>query len=278
VLWSVTFSSRRTKTGRAIAGNRLRTSCPCWLRPRQRSPPYAPRFRDWRPESQSVSIAEWVEYIGHLVRLALGLADSDLERWAQLAEHVAPLPPSDRDRVLDFLDEVSDRNSLTYDQRLLVWERLYKEIAQHRRFADSDWSMGDASLTRLEGIARRLEPTERTERFSYLFDWHPDLPDVDLDDRKAHEQRLLELRVAAVNEALAEDSLDGLRRLARRSPVATHLGSTLGAVAAEKFTSQLIPWLDSDDEKLRETAAGWASRKLQDQGASWLRKSWQIMR
>jgi excisionase family DNA binding protein len=237
------------------------------------SPPSAPRFRDWRPESQTVSIAEWVQYIGHLVGLAIRLADSDPERWAQLAEHLAPLPPSDRDRVLDFLERVSDPNSLTHDQRLLVWERLHKEISQHRRFADADWSLDDAPLRSLEGIATRLEPTESAERFSYLFDWHPDLPDVDLDDHEAYEERLLQLRVNAINETLIEPSLDGLRRLAERSPVATHLGWTLGAVAPEELTPALMRWLDSDDAKLREAAASWASRKLHDQGGDWLREA-----
>jgi excisionase family DNA binding protein len=236
-------------------------------------PPSVPRFRDWRPESRTVSIAEWVEYIGHLVRLALGLAGSDPERWAQLAEGIAPLPPADRDRVLDFLEQVSDPDSLTSDQRLLFWERLHKEISQHRRFAEADWSMSDARLMRLEGIARRLEPSESAERFSYLFDWHPDVPDVDLDDHEAYEKRLLQLRVDAIDKTLVESSLDGLRRLAERSPVATQLGWTLGEVVPQELTPQLFPWLDSGDEKLRDVAASWASRKLHDEGARWLREA-----
>lgn len=236
-------------------------------------PPSGPRFRDWRPESQTVSVGEWVEYIGHLVRLALGLAGGDPERWVQLAEHLGPLPPADRDRVLTHLEEVTDPASLGPDQRLMLWERLHKEASRHRRFADADWSMSDAPLTRLERIASRLEPTDSAERFAYLFDWHPDLPEVDLDDHRAHDEKLLRLRLDAIRETLVDRSLDALRRLAQRSAVPDQLGWTLGAVAPDDVAPRLFAWLDSDDDKLRMVAASWASRKLHDLGTVWLRQA-----
>ncbi len=68
------------------------------------SPPHSPRFRDWKPESPGVPITEAIEYIGAVVTLALDLADEAPECWAELAEHLAPLPPGDRQRVLAFLE------------------------------------------------------------------------------------------------------------------------------------------------------------------------------
>lgn len=234
------------------------------------SPPSAPRFRDWKPESRTVLITEWIQYIGHLVRLAIELAGNDAERWAELSEHLGPLPPAERARLLDALDSFADPNSLTTQQRLLLWERLHSVIADHRRFATADWSMDDDSLSAMQAIANRLEPTNSAERFGYLFDWHPDLPDVDPDDHTAYEARLLELRSQAVHNALAMASIDGLRKLAEHSPVSSQLGWVAGAVAPEDLTPGLLTWLDSENPKLRETASTWASRKLQDHGAPWL--------
>jgi len=108
------------------------------------------------------------------------------------------------------------------------------------------------------------------ERFGYLFDWHPDLPDVDLDNYAAYEARLVELRTQAVRGTLDTASTEGLRKLAERSPVPSHLGWIVGAVASEDMTPELLTWLDSENSKLRNVAVSWASRKLQDKGVAWL--------
>lgn len=237
------------------------------------SPPSAPHFRDWAPESRNVSIGECIEYIGHLVRLALELAGEDPERWAELVEHLGPLPPSDRERVLQGLDQAASLDVLGYDDRLMLWERIHKEVARHRRFAQAEWSMSDDSLSRLQSIADRLEPTDRVERFAYLFDWHPDLPDVDLDDYAAYETRLLSLRVAAIEETLRSGASEALRELAQRSPVPSHFGLTLGGVSPDDLDAELFQWLDADREELREAGASWASRKLHDRGVEWLQRA-----
>lgn len=236
------------------------------------SPPHSPRYRDWRPESRTVTIAEWVEYIGHLVSFAIGLAGTDAQRWGQLTEHLASLPPDARGRVLDAFDDFADPKSLDAKQRLLIWEALHKEIARHRQFATADWSMDDEPLSRMQVIADRLEPTASVGRFAYLFDWHPDLPDVEPFDHDAYEKKLLELRKLAVQEALEGSSLRALRDLADRSVAPTQLGWIVGAVASDEVASELLRWLDSENLKLREVATSWASRKMQDgDPASWLR-------
>ncbi len=237
------------------------------------SPPSAPRYRDWKPESRSVQISEWIEYIGHLVGLAINLAGTDPERWAVLGERLGPLPSAQRDRVLDALDAVAEPDRRSPEERLLLWERLHKEIARHERFPTADWSMNNGPLARMKAITDRLEPTANVERFGYLFDWRPDLPDVDLDDHRAYDQKLLELRTQAVTHALETASTEGLRDLAERSPVPTQLGWVLGAVSSEELTPDLLPWLDSGNPKLRDVALSWASRKLQDEGVAWLRQT-----
>ncbi len=234
------------------------------------SAPHTPRFRDWKPESGTVLIPQWIEYIGHLVRLAIGLAGTDAERWAELSDRLDQVPPRERVRLLEALDSFADPNVLDAQQRLLLWERLHTEVARHRQFAKADWSMDDGPLSTMQAIADRLEPTSRVERFGYLFDWHPDLPGIDPYDHATYDKRLLELRTQAVNETLDTGSTGGLRSLAQRSPVPHQLGWVVGAVASEDLTPQLLTWLDAENPKLREMAVSWASRKLQDRGVAWL--------
>ena len=189
------------------------------------SPPHTPRFRDWKPESQGVLITEAIEYIGAVVTLALDLADDVPDRWADLAEHLAPLPPDDRERVLAFL-ELKTQATLDDADRLALWDRLHTEIARHRRFPSAEWSMDNGTLNRLDAIAVRLEPKDQVARYAYLFDWHPDLPGFG-DDFASYEAELTRLRNDAVKETLEATSLDGIKELASRAAAVRFLGAAL---------------------------------------------------
>ncbi|MFP3881582.1 MAG: helix-turn-helix domain-containing protein [Actinomycetota bacterium] len=234
-------------------------------------PPSTPRFRDWKPDTQNVPVREWIEYIHRLTELACQLAGTDPARWANLSQQLSGLPPDDRERVLDGIDRVAQPEILQSEDRLLLWETLDREAARHRRFPDADWSLDDEYLTALESIAARIEPKSNVERFAYLFDWHPDLPGIDSTDHKAYEEKLQLLRTDAVQQTLDSGSTDAIQRLARRSKVARHVGWSLSGIAPEEMTGDLLAWLDSDEEALRDLANGWAERTLREGGIEWFR-------
>lgn len=234
-------------------------------------PPSSPRYHDWKPESRGVVITEWMEFIERIVQIALRLAENDAARWADLVDHLGPLPEPERDRMLESLNVVSREDSFDAPAQLLLWERLHKVISRHRQFPSADWVMPDATLVRMQDIANRLEPTSNVERFSYLFDWRPDLPGFDPFDHATFDKKLMELRMEAVRETIEVGHTEGLRQLAERVPVPNQLGWTLGAFASEEVTSELFAWLDSERRSLRETAISWAAKRLVDGGIAWLR-------
>jgi hypothetical protein len=236
-------------------------------------PPHAPRFRDWSPDSRSVLVSEWLDYIHYLTQNAIYLVDGRSDRWAELVTRLSPLPPKDRETVITtFAGYVSGRTFETRD-RLSLWEKIREEIGRHRQFPEADWSMADDILKKLEAIAEELEPRETTERFGYLFDWHPSLPNLDRTDFDLYEAELLKLRKAAVQSTLDASGIDGIRDLARRSKAPGHLGWVVGIVASDDVTSELLTWLDSDDKNMQGVAVSWANYHLRyDNGGAWLRQ------
>lgn len=236
------------------------------------SPPNSPRYRDWKPETRGIALGDWVEYIEHLVTLAIDLAADDVKRWAQLVVHLGPLPPHSRNQVLGAVERYATPGRLNAKQRLLLWDAIHQEIARHRRFPDAEWSMNEEPLARMQAIADSIRPKE-SSRFAYLFDWRPDLPEVGEGDYHAYEEKLLERRTRAVRETLNEDSIDGLRDLAGRSKAPSQLGWAVGVVSPNELTPQLLEWLDEEDSKLREVATSWARRKLGTSGVTWLREA-----
>ena len=237
------------------------------------SPPSRPRYRDWRPDTARVKLADWIAFARHLVDCAVLLAGDNWERWAELAEHLGPLPPDERVRLIDELEAFVNRADLDADGRLALWNRIDREIARHDQFATADWAMDADPLQRLRAIAARLEPTDDPARYAYLFEWRPDLPDVKKSEREDYDERLTRLRQEALKDTLERGSLEGVRNLAAHAPVPEHLGRTLADLAPERFTPQLLAWLDDDADYARATAAGWARRKLLTAGIHWLRQT-----
>ncbi|WP_007515291.1 helix-turn-helix domain-containing protein [Pseudofrankia saprophytica] len=236
-------------------------------------PPHDPRFHDWKPDEAAVLIPEWIDYIGRLVRIAIDSADTDPQRWADLGVRLGPLPPAERKRLIDGLDLFSEIAELDSDQRLLLWEPIYKEVSRNRAFRTAAWAMDGDSLARLEIVAERLKPTTNAQRYAYLFEWHPDLPEIDLMNHEEYAAEVLRLRTQAVTEILAEGSIDGLQRLAEKSIASGQLGWVVGAVVSENLTPALLSWLDSENLRIRNTAAAWAERKLSDHGIRWLHET-----
>jgi hypothetical protein len=216
-----------------------------------------------------VSIAEWVEFIEALVRLALALAGDHGARWSELVGRLGPLSPSDRTKLFDELDRLADSHPMDRESRLLLWEKLHTEVARHRRFSKAEWAMEGNALTRMQAVADRIEPITDIERFAYLFEWRPDLPHID-DDHARYDAELQRLRLEAVIKTIETAGVEGLRALATRSRAPSQLGWTVGGLNGETWTPAMLTWLDSEEPKVLEVARAWAQRRLQLLGVPWL--------
>lgn len=224
-------------------------------------PPASPEFRDWKPSGRTVSVGEWTGYVDALVGIALERVSDDPTLWADVLKRLGPLPLQPRQRLLDALRDAAQVGDWTTPQRIAVWERLRKEAARHRRFCDAEWALAADAIAVLEEVARRIEPSDNVERLAYLFDWHPDLPDVDPRDHSRHREVLATLRTEALGEALSR-GLDAVRDLALRAAAPRVVGHTLADARGDAVAAEMCRWLNDNHEHVREAAYGWASRWL----------------
>jgi hypothetical protein len=233
------------------------------------SPPSSPRFRDWKPESRRVTVADWGEYVKEVVRLAIGLAGSDAKRWAEVSQRIGPLPPELREEILRGLSSLAESEGIPPEDQLTLWEQIDREVARHRRHQTAEWAMSEDLLERMAAIAARLEPKNDVARHAYLFDWRPDLPGLEKggDD---YQEALGDLRRKALEESLEDGKLKDIQALAKRSKAVGQLGWALGEIAPEELTGEILSWLASDDPSTRGAAESWASRKIQEGGIDWL--------
>jgi hypothetical protein len=215
-------------------------------------------------------MAEWFAFANALVDRAMAHAEDDPQRLAALADGLASVSPTDRDRIIAFLEERCAAGELNDEGALQLWEKLHALVARHERFAEADWAMPEETRARLGKLVAALEPQGNPERFAYLFDWHPDLPGVDATDFERYAATLSELQSDAIRSVLAlPDNLDRLAALARRSPAPSQLGGALAGHDDIELV-QILPWFESTDLALREAAASWVHRRLIVGRADWL--------
>lgn len=212
-----------------------------------------------RPGKRSLS-GTGPYFVRELLHRAISLVGDSAEHWGELINRVAALPPEAQDEVITALSSFAQRADLSREDRLSLWEDLRALTSRHRTFETADWALPEDSLMRLEELGAKIEPSN-VERLAFLFDWNPDLPDINRDDYGAWEAELTRRRLHAVEAAVAEGG-DALDRLLHHSPVSRHFGDALGLLDSPRTEGLLLDWLGSEDDDEREAAEAWARRKL----------------
>lgn len=232
------------------------------------SPPSQPKYRDWRPPTKSVSLADWARLVAHLVTQAIEVASATPARWSELLEHLGPLPEVERDRLISSFERAA-ADGLPDEVATEVWSSLREVAATHREFDDADWAMPEEALERLETIASELAPPAAAYRFKYLFDdWFPSGEGLNRDNHDAYERALAKRRSEAVQEIWAADGIDGIELLASVAVQPQLLGSVISQEDLEGLqVPTMIGWLENDDKGIREAAVGWTSHQLRTGGS-----------
>jgi excisionase family DNA binding protein len=223
--------------------------------------PATPVYRDWKPDERGVPMTEYYALVERVVRLAVGLAATDVARWTELLGWLGPLPPELREYILNEFRGRLDRLLEVEADRLVLWETLAKEVDHHREFATADWSMPAGVVDGLAELADRIEPTGNVERYAKLFDWRPDIGTQRRDNHEQYEVDLKRLREEALQATLNLDGLDGVARVAGRARVPGHVGWTLADLTADEHRDVLLGWLDADDAPRAAVAGAWARQR-----------------
>lgn len=234
-------------------------------------PPAAPNIRDdWRPTTSSLPMPEWAAFAHGLVDRAIEHAGTDSRRLGTLASSLNNISADDRDRVLAYLEGVSQEAVLDDNTRLELWDKVQAEVARHERFATADWAMPPEALVRLKTLAAALEPSSDPQRFAYLFDWHPDLLGYQQTDFEVYSGRLTEMRAEALREILVLPDWEvQVANLAARTKVPGQLGWAL-AVEKEIDPTTVVSWLKHSEGALFEAALNYARNRMWRGGPEWL--------
>jgi hypothetical protein len=146
----------------------------------------------------------------HVVETTIRLAADRAERWVEIVDRLDEFPPELREAAIADLERFAC-TVIDAGDRTALWDATRRKLGRHRQFADAEWAMPNATLSRLDTVEKTLRPADPVQANAWLFEeMFPDLP-VPNDERM---DRRGEFREAALHEIYAAKGTAGILELA----------------------------------------------------------------
>lgn len=156
----------------------------------------------------------------HVVRMAIALAGGIAVRWEALVPVVNDVRPDTARTLVEALKEFLDRAEAP--AREVVWSAVRSEVARGVHLH------GDAASTLLASLVENYEPGDAVAKGKWLFDdWTPLIGG----DYEGYQDRLDELRNAAVRDVFSARGSDGIIELASAVKLQQFVAASFAATA-----------------------------------------------
>ena len=158
----------------------------------------------------------------------------------------------------------------TEQQRHAIWAALTQLSRQHRAYPDAKWSLPEADLSEIEGLAALLKPVDPVASHRYLFD--KQMPDLGTKraDFEAYEATLNEARRHAIREIVDADGVEGIERLLESAKEPFAIGWSIADSGVELPSEQVLQYLDSSEPNRAAYARGYVQKRSHKEGLPWL--------
>jgi hypothetical protein len=222
---------------------------------------------DWE---ERVTHQEYWDQVSFYAELVVSMADHNPAKLAELVDHFDNLPKPSFDKLLDALSSETI-SSYPEDQLLLLWDRLRKFTAKHRRFSDAKWALSDELLSAIEAVADKLAPSTPLNLYQHLFsDSDFDLHEEN-DNWEEQQQKLEERRQNAIDEILRVEGIEAVIKFAEAVESPRQVGHSLGNIADAAIDSVLLPeYLESDNRRLLPFTSGYVWNRHHTNGWQWV--------
>ncbi|MDD4009124.1 MAG: hypothetical protein PHQ67_04845 [Fermentimonas sp.] len=201
----------------------------------------------------------------YVLDLLINLFNGDETKFSELIENTVLFPyQEDRLKVYDWAEKVCDDIE---QKEYKPWHTIREILYRHRSYPDSDWSLPESELQRLEMIYNKLEPDDIVEKNKWLFDkYWPSFPEgMDTSDTDSRDyKKNNEPRIEAVKLWIKELGLEKTISLRKELTEPRLLGEALAEIISdEKDLITICECLkgDLEDIKFGQSFIRYKSRK-----------------
>ena len=203
---------------------------------------FKPRWRESIPVewNEKVSTTEYWDQVSFYADLAVENAVDNSKRLTILINNLDNLPKT---AYANLLSHLSSKNitSKNEEDKLILWSKLIKFIARHKRYSDTDWALKPKLIKELEVIAKSLKPTSALNLYEHLFTDN-DFDLFDENDNWDEQQKKLDVkRQKALKQIFDESGLISILELVEKVDLPSTVGHSLGESDDKSIEDKLLP-------------------------------------
>lgn len=246
------------------------------LLPRQSNSSFGSHKPVWRsliPEDyqNNVPIAVYWDQVKQYSGIAVNSAMKDPDRTVELIDKLDHL---ESELIAAFLTYLESHVvvSMSDEQRLPIWERLFALSLGFKRFPERDGILSNNDLVRIDKLVLDLQPSKPSLRNRRLFG-EREFEVMENFRGKFEEQRkqLDARRLSATAEILEDVGIEGLVQFAHTVHRSGQVGVALGNLPDTDLDGHLLPtYLNRDEKSIQHFIGGYAWAKYFRLGWSWI--------
>lgn len=179
-----------------------------------------PSWRNW-PSEIRVLRSETQRGYDEVARMLIARAGADVGRWQTLITTL--IETASGTVFTEAVQKLSHLSSqiTSEKEKSIIWHTLRKLVHQHRSFPSAEWTMWGEQTDELAGLMPAFESADIVERYAWLFDQWPALPEGREEDD--YESRIEKAQVDAM-QVIRTHGDNQVISLIPLVPSAYHLG------------------------------------------------------
>lgn len=191
------------------------------------------------------------------------------ERWSSLLDRLGDIAPGP-DLAVQALEQIAPKIDDEAAQ-ITLWKKIRGLLHHHRQFPDTQWSLPEAVLGRLESIYERFAPNDPLKQIAWLFEQSVQLPNPSSSGWEAEQRDVDVARREAAQALYKNGGLPSVLSLARLTGAAGYIGKALYDGGLSPTDTDALIEIASQSEEVRErdVAHGLIISAYRDRGTSW---------
>jgi hypothetical protein len=233
-----------------------------------------PKFRDIIPKdwAEKVPSKEYWEQIFYYAEFAVEKANDNITRLNALITNLDNLPKPAFELLLNRLSSDSI-TSKAEESKIGLWNSLVEFTSKHKRHPDAEWVLPKDLLSKIDEIAKKLQPKNLSNLYARLFNGRDfDLYEIG-EDWEEQQRRLDGHRQKALREIIAVSGVDEVLRLSNYVDSPSSVGLTLGNIGDDLIDSKILPiYLSLDEVKAKQFSSAYVWSRYHLCGWAWVDK------